>query len=66
MSRPRLYGALIACLPLLLTGCNHAVWGNVMALVMAAGLFFGTLSLGRSAPRAGAVETTRTPPGLQG
>ncbi|MEZ4407883.1 MAG: hypothetical protein R3A52_15625 [Polyangiales bacterium] len=66
MSRPRLYGALTACLPLLLMGCNHAMVGNVMALVMAAGLFFGTLSLGRSAPRGGAVEGQRTPPGLQG
>ena len=35
--------------PLALAGCNGAFVGNIVVLGMAVGIFFGTLSLGRSA-----------------
>lgn len=31
------------------TGCNGAMWGNIVVLGITLGIFFGTLSLGRSA-----------------
>ena len=34
--------------PLALTGCNGAFVGNIVVLAMTVGIFFGTLSLGRS------------------
>lgn len=36
-------------LPLLLGGCQAALWGNMIALGLTVGIFFGTLSLGRTA-----------------
>lgn len=47
MQRTRVYVALLAVLPLALAGCKHGVWGNMTALGMTLGLFFGTLQLGR-------------------
>ena len=35
--------------PLALAGCNGAFIGNIVVLGMTVGIFFGTLSLGRSA-----------------
>ena len=35
-------------LPLLLTGCNGAMVGNVIVLGVTFGIFFGTLRLGRT------------------
>jgi hypothetical protein len=31
-----------------LTGCSGAIWGNLVVLGITVGIFFGTLSLGRS------------------
>lgn len=45
--RTRFRAAALAALPLVLAGCEHAVWGNAMALGMTVGLFVGTLQLGR-------------------
>jgi hypothetical protein len=41
---------LSAVLPLtvLLGGCNATLWGNLLVLGVTIGIFFGTLSLGRS------------------
>jgi hypothetical protein len=47
MDRARIRVALLATLPMMLMGCEHAVIGNVMALGMTCCLFFGTLQLGR-------------------
>lgn len=47
MDRARIHVALLASLPMVLMGCEHAVVGNVMALGMTCCLFFGTLQLGR-------------------
>ena len=33
---------------LMLTGCNGALWGNLLVLGITVGIFFGTLALGRS------------------
>lgn len=33
--------------PFLLAGCSGALWGNMVVLAVSAGIFFGTLSLGR-------------------
>lgn len=33
---------------LLLPGCSGAYWGNLIVLGISAGIFFGTLSLGRA------------------
>lgn len=38
---------MLAVLPVLLTGCEHALWGNTVALGMSVFLFVGTLQLGR-------------------
>ncbi|MEM6958339.1 MAG: hypothetical protein AAF645_21830 [Myxococcota bacterium] len=35
--------------PLLLAGCNAAMWGNLAVLGITVGIFFGTLGLGRTA-----------------
>jgi hypothetical protein len=43
--------ALLAVLPVALGGCQGVIWGNITALVVTVGLFFGTLRLGRQAPR---------------
>jgi hypothetical protein len=47
MNRDRMRAAALLVLPVMLGGCQHAVWGNAMALCMTFGLFFGTLQLGR-------------------
>ena len=47
MDRDRMRAAALLVLPVMLGGCQHAVWGNAMALCMTFGLFFGTLQLGR-------------------
>lgn len=39
-------------LPLLLTGCNGALVGNVIVLCVSFGIFFGTLRLGRQSTEA--------------
>jgi len=36
-------------MPLLLGGCNGALWGNLAVLGITVGIFFGTLALGRTA-----------------
>lgn len=36
---------------LLLGGCTGALVGNIFVLCVSVGIFFGTLNLGRSAPR---------------
>lgn len=43
----RLRAALMMALPMVLAGCEHAVWGNMTALGMTVCLFVGTLQLGR-------------------
>ena len=35
--------------PLLLAGCNAAMWGNLAVLGVTFGIFFGTIGLGRAA-----------------
>jgi hypothetical protein len=43
--------------PLLLAGCNGALIGNLLVVGLSVGIFFGTLSLGRTssgATRSGA------------
>jgi hypothetical protein len=37
-----------AAAPFLLGGCNPALWGNALVLTVSVGIFFATLSLGRS------------------
>jgi hypothetical protein len=37
-----------------LTGCNGALWGNLMVLGVTVGIFFSTLALGRTTPTASA------------
>lgn len=37
-----------AGLPLVLTGCSAALWGNIVVLAVTMGIFVGTLSLGRA------------------
>lgn len=34
--------------PLLLEGCNGAYWGNLIVLAVSFGVFYGTLTLGRT------------------
>ncbi|HJK91473.1 MAG TPA: hypothetical protein RMH85_32350 [Polyangiaceae bacterium LLY-WYZ-15_(1-7)] len=43
---------LALTLPLLLAGCQGALWGNLVVLGITVGIFFGTLSLGRSSEAA--------------
>lgn len=38
---------LVAIAAPLLGGCSGALWGNVVVLAVSAGIFVGTLSLGR-------------------
>ncbi len=40
--------ALLTVAPLLLAGCNAALWGNMLVLAVSFGIFYGTLSLGRA------------------
>ena len=61
MARNRFRAAALVTLPLLLAGCQHAVWGNAMALCMTFGLFFGTLQLGRK-PGLDTGKKPSTPP----
>ena len=50
-------------LPLLLTGCNGALVGNVIVLGVTFGIFFGTLRLGRTGTEATRSEATRSTAG---
>ncbi|MEM7449057.1 MAG: hypothetical protein AAF355_12525 [Myxococcota bacterium] len=50
LARPSSTGLLMAC-PLF-AGCSGAAWGNLIVLGVTIGIFFGTLSLGRSAEQA--------------
>ena len=50
MQRTRMCLALVSILPFVLTGCEHAMWGNCTALGMTFCLFFGTLQLGHRSP----------------
>lgn len=45
-----------------LTGCTGAIWGNLVVLGITVGIFFGTLTLGRSggAPSAEASSSTQS------
>lgn len=45
-----------------LTGCNGALWGNLLVLGITVGIFFGTLALGRSTTgaRSGDASTSST------
>lgn len=38
---------MFATLPLLLAGCQGALYGNMAVLAVTVGIFMGTLSLGR-------------------
>lgn len=38
----------LAASPLVLGGCNPALWGNALVLSVSVGIFFATLSLGRA------------------
>ena len=49
MARTRMILGLLMCTPLGLMGCEHAPWGNAMALGLSVMLFVGTLQLGRRA-----------------
>lgn len=54
MSRvPAAHALVVVALALGLTGCNGALWGNLMVLGVTVGIFFGTLALGRNAPPTG-------------
>lgn len=44
----------------LLGGCNGALIGNVVVLVVTVGIFFGTLSLGRSGVAGTGSDATRS------
>lgn len=50
MKRVTMFSTLAA--PLLLGGCSGAYWGNLIVLGISAGIFFGTLSLGRTSDAA--------------
>lgn len=60
MERTRVNIALVALLPLVLAGCEHAVWGNMTALGMTLCLFFGTLQLGKR-PAMGTLGVATSP-----
>ncbi|MFW6031571.1 MAG: hypothetical protein ACOC9T_03180 [Myxococcota bacterium] len=56
MTTVRTLMTLVLCSSL--AGCSGALWGNLVVLAVTVGIFFGTLSLGRSS------EATRsTKPG---
>lgn len=40
----------LLAVPLVLEGCSGAYWGNLVVLGVSFGIFYGTLSLGRSTP----------------
>ncbi|MBC7173773.1 MAG: hypothetical protein H5U40_15135 [Polyangiaceae bacterium] len=40
--------AMLSVTPILLGGCNAALWGNLLVLGVSFGIFWGTLSLGRA------------------
>ncbi len=44
--------AVATALPLCLTGCSGALWGNLLVLGLTVGIFVGTLSLGRRSTEA--------------
>lgn len=48
----------IVVLPLMLGGCQAALWGNMIALGLTVGIFFGTLSLGRTADSTRSAEAS--------
>jgi hypothetical protein len=50
----------------LLSGCNGALWGNVVVLGVTIGIFFGTLTLGRSSEGRGGSVSRSTPSGKVG
>lgn len=53
--------ALVSTLPLVLSGCAPAIWGNLFVLAITVGIFVGTLSLGRTSPsasRSGSAESS--------
>ena len=43
---------------LLLSGCNAAIWGNLLVLGITVGIFFGTLALGRSSAATASAEAS--------
>lgn len=46
--------------PLALAGCNGAFVGNIVVLGMTIGIFFGTLSLGRSTDARNSASSSKT------
>jgi len=44
--------------PFLLAGCSGALWGNMVVLAVSAGIFLGTLSLGRSSEATRSAEAS--------
>ena len=44
--------------PFLLTGCSGALWGNFVVVAVSAGIFLGTLSLGRSSEATRSAEAS--------
>ena len=46
--------------PLALAGCNGAFVGNIVVLGMTVGIFFGTLSLGRSTDARNGASSSKT------
>lgn len=43
--------------PYLLAGCQGALWGNIIVLGITFGVFFGTLSLGRTSEASRSAST---------
>jgi hypothetical protein len=62
MHRGRAHFALLVWVPFVLTGCEHAVWGNVTALGLTVCLFFGTLQLGKRPASSPTGDATANPP----
>lgn len=60
MSKTKL--VFLAAAALSLTGCNGAFWGNLVVLGITVGIFFGTLSLGRSSAATGSAEASTSTP----
>lgn len=44
-------------MPYLLAGCQGALWGNMIVLGVTFGVFFGTLSLGRTSEASHSAST---------
>jgi len=61
--RPKLTTIVAIAAPFLLGGCSGALWGNVVVLAVSAGIFVGTLSLGRrsEATRSAEASTPTAP-----